>query len=145
MLTGSRESFLRAHQVHKTYGEGVVQHEALRGISFSAAAGEFIALQGPSGCGKSTLLHILGAMDKPTSGEVWLGQRRLDTLNLDQLAAVRRRDVGFVFQAFNLLPTLNAIENVSLPLRLDGVPARDAQRRASAALHDVGLGRRAAH
>lgn len=137
--------FLVARNVHKTYGEGTVRHEALCGISFTANVGELIALRGPSGCGKSTLLHILGAMDKPTSGEVWLDGRRLDQLNLDQLAAVRRRHVGFVFQAFNLLPTLNAAENVSLPLRLDGVPAGEAHQRGMEALRDVGLLQRAAH
>ncbi len=137
--------FLVAQDVHKTYGEGIVRHEALCGISFVAAAGDFVALRGPSGCGKSTLLHILGAMDKPTSGEVWLDGRRLDTLNLDQLAAVRRRHVGFIFQSFNLLPTLNAAENVSLPLRLDGIAAGEAHERAAEALRGVGLLHRSAH
>ena len=141
----SRPAFLVAQDVHKTYGEGAVQHQALCGISFTAEAGEFIALRGPSGCGKSTLLHILGAMDKPTSGQVWLDGLRLELLNLDQLAAVRRRHVGFIFQAFNLLPTLNAAENVSLPLRLDGVPASEAQERGMEALREVGLLPRAAH
>ena len=123
----SPQAMLFANKVCKTYGTGSVQHQALRGVTFTAETGEFIALRGPSGCGKSTLLHILGAMDSPTSGEVWLNGRRLDTLNVDQLAAVRRRHVGFVFQSFNLLPTLNAIENVSLPLRLDGVHEREAR------------------
>lgn len=144
-ISDESKPMLLAKDVSKTYGEGSVQHQALRGISFSATTGEFIAFRGPSGCGKSTLLHILGAMDKPTSGEVWLDGRRLDLLSLDQLAAVRRRDVGFVFQAFNLLPTLDAVENVSLPLRLDGVSQPAAHDRASAALQAVGLLDRAAH
>lgn len=141
----SDRAFLVAQDVHKTYGQGAVRHEALRGISFTADAGEFIALRGPSGCGKSTLLHILGAMDKPTTGQVWLSGQRLDTLSLDQLAAVRRRRVGFVFQAFNLLPTLDAAENVGLPLRLDGVSTREARQRSLDALQDVGLVSRAHH
>lgn len=144
-ISDASDPILLAKTLCKTYGEGDVQHEALRGISFSAAAGEFIAFRGPSGCGKSTLLHILGAMDKPTTGEVWLNGRRLDALSLDQLAAVRRRHVGFVFQAFNLLPTLDAIENVGLPLRLDGVPEPSAHQRAAEALRAVGLLDRAAH
>ena len=104
-----------------------------------------MALQGSSGCGKSTLLHILGAMDRPTSGQVWLDERRLDNMSLEQLALVRRREIGFVFQAFNLLPTLTTLENVSLPLRLDGVPERQARDRAIECLDAVGLLPRAAH
>lgn len=141
----TQHPMLVAKAVCKTYGTGAVRHQALRGVSFAADNGEFIALRGPSGCGKSTLLHILGAMDRPTSGEVWLSGRRLDTLSLDQLAAVRRRNVGFIFQAFNLLPTLNALENVSLPLRLDRIPEREAQDRAWQALHDVDLIARGKH
>jgi putative ABC transport system ATP-binding protein len=136
---------LRIQNVGKAYGQGVVRHEALRGISFTVGTGEFVALEGPSGCGKSTLLHILGAMDRPTSGEVWLGERRLDTMSVEQLAMVRRREIGFVFQAFNLLPTLSTLENVSLPLRLDGVPARAARDRAMEGLEAVGLEPRAGH
>ena len=132
-------AFLSAVEVTKLYGKDSARYEALRGISFRATAGEFVAIRGPSGCGKSTLLHILGAMDRPTSGEVWLNGRRLDTLGLDELALVRRKYVGFIFQAFNLLPTLNVQENVSLPLLLDAVPESESRERSTCALADVGL------
>ena len=136
-------SFLLAENVTKQYGSESTSFEALRGISFSAQSGEFVAIRGPSGCGKSTLLHILGAMDRPTGGKVWLNGRRLDTLGLDELAVVRRKHVGFIFQAFNLLPTLNVQENVSLPLSLDGVADRESHDRSMSALADVGMEARA--
>lgn len=136
---------IRVEDVHKEYVQGTVRHLALRGISFKIPTGEFIALQGSSGCGKSTLLHLLGAMDRPTAGKIWLADQRLDALSIDELALIRRRDVGFVFQAFNLLPTLNTLENVSLPLRLDGIKEKDASERAREALESVGLSARAHH
>jgi putative ABC transport system ATP-binding protein len=114
-------------------------------MSFAAESGEFVAIRGPSGCGKSTLLHILGAMDRPTTGNVWLNGRRLDTLGLDELALVRRRHVGFIFQSFNLLPTLSVQENVSLPLLLDGVRDRESSDRSTSALAAVGLESRTQH
>ena len=125
--------------VHKLYEGGGPRFAALRGVTFSVEAGEFVAIRGPSGCGKSTLLHILGAMDRPTEGEVLLGERRLDTLSNEDLARVRRRSIGFVFQSFNLLPTLTAIENISLPLLLDGVREGSAAHRARVVLEEVGL------
>jgi putative ABC transport system ATP-binding protein len=125
--------------VQKRYGTNGAGYTALRGITFSVTAGEFIAVRGPSGCGKSTLLHIVGAMDRPTCGEVWLKGRRLDSLSSGELARVRRRDVGFVFQSFNLLPTLTSLENVSLPRLLDGQGDAAATARAATALDEVGL------
>ena len=141
----SESPFVSAEKVTKRYGTDSASHEALSEISFSTELGEFVAIRGPSGCGKSTLLHILGAMDRPTAGQVWLSGRRIDTLGLDELAIVRRKHVGFIFQAFNLLPTLNVQENVSLPLLLDGVPERQSAERAAAALADVGLPDRKHH
>ena len=138
-------SFLSAKDLTKRYGEGMAAFEALRRVSFQAAAGEFIALMGPSGCGKSTLLHLLGAMDRPTAGEVTVNQRRLDQLSTDRLALIRRRHIGFVFQTFNLLPTLSAEENVALPLALDGVAEPECRRRAAEALAEVDMQRRAHH
>jgi putative ABC transport system ATP-binding protein len=132
-------SFLRAEQLTKTYGTNSACADALRGVSVNVERGELLAVCGPSGCGKSTLLHILGAMDRPTSGEVWLNQCRIDILDPAALATVRRKSVGFVFQVFNLLPTLTVEENVALPLMLDGVPAKEFLPRAVAALDDVGL------
>lgn len=118
---------------------------ALGGVSFSLSGGDFVAVRGPSGCGKSTLLHIVGAMDRPSSGEVWLAGQRLNGLSLGELARLRRRLVGFVFQSFNLLPTLSVVENVMLPLRLDGVRETAARRRAADLLEQVGLGDRVEH
>ncbi len=141
----SETPFLLAVNLTKLYGDDSASHRALRGVSLSADAGEFVAVRGPSGCGKSTLLHILGAMDRPTAGEVWLNGRRLDTLGLDELAVVRRKHIGFIFQAYNLLPTLNVQENVSLPMLLDGVAERESRDRAASALDDVGLQARSRH
>jgi len=130
---------LEVTDVHKRYGVNGTGFAALRGITFSVAAGQFVAVRGPSGCGKSTLLHIVGAMDRPTSGQVLLQGRRLDTLSHEDLARVRRRSIGFVFQSFNLLPTLTVIENVALPRLLDGQGESAATARADAALDAVGL------
>jgi len=130
---------LEVTDVHKRYGVNGTVFAALRGITFSVAAGQFVAVRGPSGCGKSTLLHIVGAMDRPTSGQVLLQGRRLDTLSHEDLARVRRRSIGFVFQSFNLLPTLTVIENVALPRLLDGQGESAATARADAALDAVGL------
>ena len=138
-------SQLKVIDLHKTYGDDQTGCAALRGISFDVDSGEFVAVRGPSGCGKSTLLHMAGAMDRPSIGQVWLGQRRLDQLSQAELARVRRREIGFVFQSFNLLPTLSALENVDLPLTLDGVRKGEARDRAWHALEAVGLSRRSSH
>lgn len=130
--------------IHKHYGDDTSGYAALRGLSFSVEAGEFVAVRGPSGCGKSTLLHIVGAMDRPTQGEVLLDDRRLDTLSNESLAQVRRRSIGFVFQSYNLLPTLNVVENVSLPMSLDGQDDRQSLERARQALDEVGLASKSA-
>ena len=129
--------------VVKTYRQGRQEIRALRGVDLSVERGEFLAITGPSGSGKSTLLHILGALDRPDSGEVLLEGRRLSSLDDEQLAAIRRRRLGFVLQFFNLLPTLKAAENAAFPLLLDGVD--DALERGRRALERVGLGERAEH
>ncbi len=136
---------LTVENVKKTYQGGASGVAALRGVSLEAEAGDFIALMGPSGCGKSTLLHIIGGMDRPTSGGVTLNGRRLDSLNEQELARVRRRSIGFVFQFFKLLPTLSVLENVGLPILLDGASDRDAASRAEELLIRVGLSDRARH
>lgn len=118
---------------------------ALRGVSFEAETGDFIALMGPSGCGKSTLLHILGGMDRPTQGRVSLDGIELDSLSEEALARVRRKKIGFVFQFFNLLPTLTVAENVALPLMLDGAGHSKTSQRAREMLGRVGLADRATH
>ena len=139
-----KRTILLAENVWKTYGSSVTL-DALRGVSATIERGEFVALCGPSGCGKSTLLHILGAMDRPSRGTVSLDGRRLETLSSDDLAAIRRKHIGFVFQAFNLLPTLTVEENIRLPLMLDGVPERESDERAAVALGEVGLESRRRH
>jgi putative ABC transport system ATP-binding protein len=113
---------------------------ALRGVDLAVAPGELVAVMGPSGSGKSTLLHVAGGLDTPSSGEVLVEGRNLAALSPAQVAAVRRRSVGYVFQDLNLVPSLSAVENVALPLELDGVSGRRARREARAALDEVGIG-----
>ena len=136
---------LVVRQLHKTYVGGQGGVPALRGVEFSAPRGDFVAVRGPSGCGKSTLLHIVGAMDRPSQGQVWLNGRLLNELPLAELTRLRRRHIGFIFQAFHLLPTLTVRENVMLPLRLDGTGERTARARADHLLEQVDLVGRATH
>jgi putative ABC transport system ATP-binding protein len=119
--------------------------DALAGVDFTVEKGEFVAIMGPSGSGKSTLLHLLGGLDKPSDGEVNLAGRRLSILNDNEATLVRRHNVGFVFQFFNLLPTLTAEENVALPLIIDGQNLRKHRARIDAMLELVGLADRAHH
>jgi putative ABC transport system ATP-binding protein len=118
--------------------------DAVKAASFVAAAGEFVALMGPSGCGKSTLLHLCGAMDRPDHGQILLGGVDLARLDDDQLTLIRRERIGFVFQFFNLLPTLTLVENIALPLLLTGVSPAEATRRAAVVGDRVGLSSRLA-
>jgi putative ABC transport system ATP-binding protein len=131
----------------KTYtlGDNVVR--ALAGVSLDVEAGDFLAVTGPSGSGKSTLMHILGCLDRPTSGEYVLDGRDVSKMSNDELATVRQQKIGFVFQGFNLLPRTSALDNVELPLLYGGrrIPAADRRRRALAALEAVGLHERADH
>ena len=134
---------LEADDVRKTYGGGVAPVEAVRGVSLTLDPGAFVALMGPSGCGKSTLLHLCGAMDRPTSGHVAIDGVDVASLGDDALTRLRRERIGFVFQFFNLLPTLTLVENVALPLRLAGRPERESSDRAHEVLERVGLAARA--
>ena len=136
---------LEAVDVHRTYSRGGQRVEAVRGVSVTLAVGEHVSLVGPSGCGKSTLLHVCGAMDRPTRGEVILEGRTLGDLDDDALTRVRRQRVGFVFQFFNLLPTLTVKQNIGLPLLLDGSPASAVAERASRVAQRVGLTARLDH
>jgi putative ABC transport system ATP-binding protein len=130
---------VEARNLSKQYGTGETRVSALRSIDFFVERGAFVAIMGPSGCGKSTLLNLLAGLDRPTAGEVWLDGQRIDELSEADLARLRRRKVGFVFQSFNLIPTLSAGENVELPLRLVGRRRGDARRTADRLLADLGV------
>ena len=136
---------LQATDLQKTYVSGDARVNALAGVSFNVAAGDFVALMGPSGCGKSTLLHLCGAMDRLTSGSLTLNDRDLSTMGDDELTRVRREQVGFVFQFFNLLPTLTVSDNIALPCLLAGMKPDEAERRARALADRVGITHRLMH
>lgn len=136
---------LQLSDVHKTYRSGSVTFEALRGIDMAVDDGEYVAIMGPSGSGKSTLMHILGCLDVPTAGTYLLGGEDVSSFDERRLADVRNRQIGFVFQQFNLLAALTAWRNVELPLMYAGVPRAQRRERAEAALDLVGLGDRTMH
>jgi putative ABC transport system ATP-binding protein len=134
---------LELREVTKVYGQGASQVEALRGVDLSVAAGSMVAVMGPSGSGKSTLLTIAGSLEDPSSGAVLINGQPVAKMSRNAKARLRRRQVGYVFQDFNLLPGLTAAENVSLPLELDGIGARKAREAALTALEGLGLKDRA--
>ncbi len=134
------EPMLRLSGVTREHRQGDSVVHALRGVDLAVHAGELVAVMGPSGSGKSTLLHVAGGLDTPTAGEVLVEGRDLAALSPAQVAAVRRRSIGYVFQDLNLLPSLTALENVSLPLELDGARGGLARRAARDALEEVGVG-----
>jgi len=136
---------IRLTDVRKTYTMGSVEVEALRGLSAAIDVGEYVAVVGPSGSGKSTLMHIIGCLDVPTTGEYLLDGTDVATMGEAELAAVRNRKVGFVFQQFNLLPSLSALRNVELPLVYAGVGKAERRDRAAEALKRVGLADRVEH
>lgn len=136
---------IRCLDVHKAFHQGESQVTALSGISLDIPKGEFAVIMGPSGSGKSTLLHLVGGLDRPSSGEILVQQRLISKMGDDEVTLFRRRSIGFVFQFFNLLPTLTALENVALPLVLDGRPKPEADQRARALLNKVGLDSRHHH
>ena len=136
---------LSASNLTKTYITGEARVTALAGVSFAVEKGDFVALMGPSGCGKSTLLHLCGAMDRASSGTIRLNDRDLSSLEDDELTRVRREQVGFVFQFFNLLPTLTVADNIALPCLLAGMKDQDAERRARTLAERVGIAHRLTH
>ncbi|KKW16881.1 hypothetical protein A3J43_03420 [Candidatus Uhrbacteria bacterium RIFCSPHIGHO2_12_FULL_54_23] len=130
---------IQVHNIIKSYTTGNVEFQALKGVSFEIQDGEFVAIMGPSGSGKSTLMHILGCLDTPTSGTYLLGGKDVSKFSDDELADIRKEKIGFVFQAFNLLPRATVLRNVMLPLIYDGTPREGREARAKASLRAVGL------
>jgi putative ABC transport system ATP-binding protein len=136
---------IRLVNVSKVYRQGAREVHALRDVSLHIEKVEFLSIMGPSGSGKSTLLNLIGGLDQPTGGEIYIDQSPLHGLSDDELTLIRRRRVGFIFQFFNLLPMLTAAENVGLPLLLDGIPFSRIREKAMQLLDQVGLGARTEH
>lgn len=132
-------AIIQAHDLVRTYGSGAAQVHAVAGISLAVAPGELVVVRGPSGSGKTTLLNLLGGLDRPDAGTVTLDGRELSTASEAELAAVRQRDIGFVFQSFALLPVLSAAENIEVPLRIVRTPVQERTERVDELLALVGL------
>src|SRR5437016_11878553 len=133
------------HRLTRDYdtGGGVVR--ALRGVSLQIRKNEYVAVMGPSGSGKSTLMNLIGCLDTPSAGEYWLNGQKVSDLSTDELARIRNKEIGFVFQTFNLLPRASALHNVELPLIYAGIAAKERRAQAARALTSVGLGDRMTH
>jgi putative ABC transport system ATP-binding protein len=142
---GAGPRVIEIRDVHKRYAVGDIAVQALRGVNLTVARGEYVAIMGASGSGKSTLMHIIGCLDVPTSGTYRLGGIDVSTLDEDDLSDVRNRQIGFVFQSFNLIPRTRALANVELPLAYGGLPRGERRPRALAALRHVGLSDRVHH
>ncbi|UCD63292.1 MAG: ABC transporter ATP-binding protein [Candidatus Zixiibacteriota bacterium] len=136
---------IETRDLWKTYEMGAEKVHALRGVSISIDKGEYVAIMGPSGSGKSTLMNLIGCLDTPTQGEYYLNSRKVSQMNDDELAAIRNREIGFVFQTFNLLPRATALHNVELPLIYNGTTGQDRRAKAMQALEKVDLGDRVTH
>jgi len=145
MVQGSMPTILEARDVEKTYSMGRVRVAALQGITLAIEQGEFVAIFGPSGSGKSTLLHVLGGLDRPDKGSIYVDGTNLSTLNDAKLAEIRLHKIGFVFQFFNLLPRLTAAGNIELPLTLADMPEKDSIQKTAEMLELVGLKDRTNH
>lgn len=139
------KSIIAVENLKKTYVMGTTQVHALQDITLNIHKNEYVALMGPSGSGKSTLMNLLGCLDTPTNGNYWLNNTEVSTLTDDQLAHIRNKEIGFVFQTFNLLPRLTALENVALPLVYAGVSRKERLEKAQEVLDAVGLGDRVTH
>lgn len=138
-------TIINLDNVKKTYEMGDTTVEALKSSNVEISEGEFVAVMGPSGSGKSTLMNMIGALDTPTSGEVHVGDEAISQLGEDELALLRSKKIGFIFQQFNLIPSMNATENVALPMLFRGVSKKERTRRAEEILTSVGLGDRLSH
>ena len=139
------KSLISVEELTKTYVMGTTMVRALQGVTIGIEANEYVALMGPSGSGKSTLMNLLGCLDSPTSGEYWLNGTNVSTMTDGDLAEVRNQEIGFVFQTFNLLPRLSALDNVALPLVYAGMSRSERSDRAQEVLDSVGLGDRVDH
>ncbi len=139
------EHVIQLRDIIKNYYVGTVVVRALRGVTLDILRNEYVAIMGPSGSGKSTMMNILGCLDTPTKGEYFLNGQDVSHMDDDQLAEIRNKEIGFVFQTFNLLPRYTALENVMLPLIYAGIPKQDRIRRATEVLEQVGLGDRLEH
>jgi putative ABC transport system ATP-binding protein len=138
-------AYIQIRDLRKTYTMGRTALHALAGVDLDIAAGEFWVIMGPSGSGKSTLLHLLGGLDRPSGGAIEVGGEAIQTLDENALATFRRREVGFIFQSFNLISSMNALENVAFPMQFARIPRRERLSRAAALLERVGLADRARH
>jgi len=145
MMTPSNDTVILTSDLKKEYQLGTETVYALRGVDMQIKRNEFVAIMGPSGSGKSTLLNLIGCLDTPTAGQYWLGGEEVSKLDDNDLARIRNRQIGFVFQTFNLLPRTTALHNVELPLIYSGTPAKERHRRAREALDAVGLADRMTH
>jgi len=145
MLSEDGTVMLRLQGVTRTFTLAGVELPVLRGVDLTAREGDFISILGPSGCGKSTLLNILGLLDRPSSGRYFLEEREVEGLNDSELSSLRNQKIGFVFQSFNLLPRLSALENVEMPLIYRGSSAHERRQRATELLESVGLSDRGGH
>ncbi|HVS33455.1 MAG TPA: ABC transporter ATP-binding protein [Thermoanaerobaculia bacterium] len=145
MNNNGNGTIIKMSEVRKVYDTGKVKVEALKGVDLHIHKGEMVAIVGPSGSGKSTLMNLIGCLDTATSGSYELGGENIAGVTRDQLAVIRNRRVGFVFQNFNLLPHITALENVEMPMLFGGVPVKERRQRATALLERVGLGDRVEH
>jgi putative ABC transport system ATP-binding protein len=143
--TPTPDTVILTHHLTREYQMGAEVVHALRGVDIQIKKNEFVACMGPSGSGKSTLMNLIGCLDTPTSGEYWLNGQKVSDLSDDELARIRNKEIGFVFQTFNLLPRADALHNVELPLIYAGMAARERRDRAARSLDQVGLGDRKDH